>query len=167
MNKIERVETVLRGGKPDMIPAGFWYHYSNKLDSAQMADEHLKTYRETGADIYKVMQDYIQRIDTPVQKPEDWCKVKFPGRSSPVYKKLLEVLKRILDATGADALSFQTMFGPLKIIEFSYGSELLMAHAKDAPELLAAAVRGIAEAQAEWAAGFVEAGATGLFYSAQ
>ena len=167
MNKIERVETVLQGKKPDMIPAGFWFHYPRDLDTRQMAEEHLKTFRETGVDIYKVMQDYIQKIDTPVQTPADWSKVKFPGRSSPVYQKLLEVLKRILDATGHDALVFQTMFGPLKIAAMSVGDAMLMAHAKEAPDLLATAVKAIAEAQQEWAVGFIEAGADGLYYSAQ
>ena len=167
MNKIERVQAVLRGEKPDRIPAGFWFHYPDSLDTKQMAEEHLKTYRETGVDIYKVMQDYIHRIDTPVQKSGDWNKVKLPGCSSPVYQKLLDVLKRILDGTGRDALTFQTMFGPLKIAEFSFGKDILMAHAKEAPDLVAAAVKGIAESQAEWAAGFINAGATGLFYSAQ
>ena len=167
MNKIERAETVLRGGKPDKIPAGFWFHYNGELDTKSIAEEHLKTYRETGVDIYKVMQDYHQKADAVVQKPGDWSKVKYPGRSSSVYQKLLDVLKRILDATGHDALVFQTIFGPLKIAAQSYGEDLVMAHAKEAPELLAAAVKGIADAQAEWAAGFIEAGADGLYYSGQ
>ena len=167
MNKIERVEAVLRGEKADRIPAGFWFHYNGDLDTKEMAEEHLKTYRETGVDIYKVMQDYHQMMDVVVQTPEDWKKVKYPGRSSPVFQKLLDVLKRILDATGRDALTFQTIFGPLKNAVRSYGYDLVMAHAKEAPDLLAAALKGIAEAEAEWAAGFVEAGATGLFYSAQ
>jgi len=167
MNKIERVATVLRGGKPDMVPAGFWFHYNGSLDTKQMAEEHLKTFRETGVDIYKVMQDYNQKIDMVVQKTEDWKKVKYPGLSSLVYQKLLDVLKRILDATGRDALVFQTMFGPLKIAAQSFGNDLVMAHAKEAPDLLASAVKGIAEAQAEWAAGFIEAGASGLYYAGQ
>ncbi len=167
MEKIERVETVLRGGKPDKIPAGFWFHYKSDFDTARMAEEHIRTFRETGVDIYKVMQDYIQNIDVVVQTPKDWNRVKFPGRSSPEYKKLVEVLKRILDATGHDALTFQTMFGPLKTAVQTYGYDLVMAHAKEAPDLVAAAVMGIAEAQTEWAAGFIEAGADGLFYAGQ
>ena len=167
MNKIERVETVLRGGKPDKIPAGFWYHYPGHLDTRAMAEEHLKTYRETGMDICKVMQDYLQKVEVDIKSPEDWKKVNFPGSSSPVYQNLLDVLKRILDSIGQEVLVFQTMFGPLKILAISYGDGLVMSQAKEAPELVAVAIKAVAEAQAEWAAGFIEAGAAGLYYSGQ
>ena len=167
MNKIERLQAVLQGGRPDKIPAGFWYHYDDSLSPAQMAEEHVKTFRETGVDVYKLMQDYYQIIDADVKTPEDWKRVKFPGRSSPVYQKLLEVLQRILDKTGHDAMIFQTMFGPLKTAVQNYGYDLVMAHAKEAPDVVAEAVLRIGEAQKEWAAGFIEAGADGLFYSGQ
>ena len=167
MNKIERVEAVLQGKKPDKIPAGFWFHYPGNFDTGQMADAHFKTFQETGVDIYKVMQDYVQKIDTVVQSPNDWSKVRFPGTSSPVYQKLLDVLKKILDTTGHDALVFQTMFGPLKTAAMSYGDALVMTHAKEAPDLLAGVVKIIAEAQEEWAAGFIEAGADGIYYAGQ
>ena len=167
MNKIERVDTVFRGGKPDKIPALFWFHYNKDFDAREMAEAHLKTYRETDVDIYKIQQEYIQALNTVVQKPEDWNKVKFPGRSSSVYQKLLDVVKRIVDAAGHEAMVFQTMYGPLKTAVQSCGYDLMMAHAKEAPDLLFAAVMNIAEAQTEWAAGFVEAGAAGIFYCAQ
>lgn len=167
MNKIKRVETVLKGGRPDKIPACFSYHYESHFDTARMAQEHVKTFRETGVDVYKLMQDYVQMIDVDVKVPSDWDKVKFPGCSSPVYQKLLDVIKRILDLTGHDALIFQTMFGPLKTAVQNYGYDRVMAHAKEAPDKLAAAVLRIADAQTEWVAGFIEAGVDGIFYSGQ
>ena len=167
MNKIERVETVLQGGKPDKIPAGFWFHYDKNMDTRQMTEAHLKTYRETGVDIMKVMQDYTCKLDIPVSHPEDWKKVKFPGISSPVFQKLLDVLKRILDNIGGESFVFQTMFSPFKNAVMSYGDSLVMAHAKADPRALSAAVRGIAEVLSEWAVAFIEAGADGLYYSAQ
>lgn len=167
MNKIKRVETVLKGGRPDKIPACFSYHYKSDFDTVRMAQEHVNTFRETGVDVYKLMQDYVQIIDVDVKVPSDWDKVKFPGRSSPVYRKLLDVINRILDLTGHDALIFQTMFGPLKTAVQNCGYDCVMAHAKAAPDTLAAAVARIAAAQAEWAAGFIEAGADGLYYSGQ
>lgn len=44
----------------------------------------------------------------------------------------------ILDATGHDALVFQTMFGPLKTAVQNYGYDLVMAHCKEAPDAVAA-----------------------------
>ena len=63
------------------------------------------------------------------------------------------------------ALVFQTLFGPLKTAVQNYGYDLVMAHCKEAPDAVARAVMRIAEAQTEWAMGFIDAGADGLFYS--
>lgn len=167
MNKIERLNAVLNGEKPDIVPAGFWYHYDPTNNTYTIAQNHLRTFRETGVDVYKVMQDYIQPIEVNIQSAADWGKVSYPGTSSPVYQRLLDVIKMILDATGHDALVFQTMFGPLKTIVQSYGYDMVMAYSKTAPQQLAAAVRRVAEAQTEWAMGFIEAGVDGLFYSGQ
>lgn len=167
MNKIERVSAVLAGKQADVIPAGFWYHYDGSYTPDEMARAHLKTFRETGVDVYKIMQDYIQRIDCTVSVPGDWAHVRFPGRESPVYGKLCDVLKQILDETGHNALTFQTVFGPLKTAVQTFGYDLIMAHAKECPTEMAAAVSRIAEAQTEWIAGFLETGADGIFYAGQ
>jgi uroporphyrinogen decarboxylase len=167
MNKIERVHAVFRNEKPDFTPAGFWYHYKREYTAAEMIKAHLATYRETGADILKVMQDYGQEIDAEVKVPGDWKGVKFPGIESPVFRKLADVLKGLLDAAGGETLIFQTIFSPFKTAVNTYGDALVMAHAKDAPDQVAAAMRGIAESLAEWAAFFMELGAAGLFYAAQ
>jgi uroporphyrinogen decarboxylase len=167
MNKVERVEAVFRNEKPDRIPAGFWFHYRHEWDTERMAAEHLKTWRETDGDIVKVMQDYVCKLDIPVKVPADWKNVRFPGVSSPVFQKLLDVLKRILDDVGGETLVFQTLFGPFKHAVMSYGDDLVMTHAREDPGALKAAVGGIAESLARWAAAFVEAGAAGLYYAAQ
>lgn len=167
MNKIERVEAVLRGERPQCTPAGFWYHYDVDLSPKEMVKEHIRTFNETGPDIYKIMQEYVQPIEAHIRTPEDWKNVRFPGRKSLIFKKLEDVLKEILDITGHDALTFHTMFGPLKTAVQTYGYDLVMAHCAEAPEMVADAIRRIAEAQTEWAAGFIEAGADGLFFSGQ
>lgn len=167
MNKIERVNAVLNCEKPDFIPAGFWYHFDPTNNTYTIAQNHLRTFRETGVDLYKVMQDYIQPIEVSVQSPSDWDKVSYPGESSPVFHRLLDVIKMILDTTGHDALVFQTMFGPLKTIVQSYGYDMVMHYSKTSPQQLAAAVKRVAQAQTEWVAGFMEAGIDGLFYSGQ
>jgi uroporphyrinogen decarboxylase len=167
MNKKERLEAVFANQEPDCVPAGFWFHYDSGLSPAETAEAHIKTFRETGVDVMKVMQDYIQRMDMKVQVPADWKKVTYPGVSSPVYQKMADVLKRILDALGSETLVFQTMYGAMKNAVFSYGDEMVMAHAREAPDLVADAIRRIAEAMCEWAEGFVALGAAGLYYTAQ
>ncbi|MDR0637233.1 MAG: hypothetical protein LBF87_09190 [Treponema sp.] len=167
MNKIERMWALFRNEQTDVVPAGFWFHYNHEYDEVQMAQAHLETYRATDADIVKVMQDYVCRIETPVKVPADWKKLKFPGTDSAVFKKLSGVLKRILDEVGGEVMAFQTMYGPFKSAVIAFGDALLMAHAKEAPDSVAAGVGIIAESLAEWAAGFMDAGASGIYYSAQ
>jgi uroporphyrinogen decarboxylase len=167
MNKIERVNTVLAGGQPDCVPAGFWFHYSGDLSVNEMIDAHVKTFRETDVDLMKVMQDYVCRMDMKVQTASDWKKVKYPGISSPVYRKLADVLKGIVDKIGQETLIFQTIYGPFKNAVFSFGDDVVMAHAKEAPDLVAEAVKGIASSMCEWIDGFMSLGITGLYYSAQ
>ncbi len=167
MNKIERVTAVLEGRQPDRIPAGFWYHYDPEYTNRQTAQAHLKTFRETGVDVHKIMQDYIQHIDITISGPDDWDKVRFPGRESGVYQRLLDVQKMILDGTGHEALTFQTMFGPLKTIVQTYGYDMVMAYSKICPDKLAQAAKRVSEAQAEWARGFIENGADGIFFAGQ
>ena len=167
MNKIETVNAVLSGKCGDYVPAGFWYHYDPTLNTYSIAQSHLRTFRETGVDVYKVMQDYIQPIDVDIRCAEDWDKGAYPGADSPVFKRLLDVLKMILDTTGHDALVFQTVFGPLKTIVQSYGYDMVMEYCRTAPDKVTAAVKRVAEAQTEWVRGYIEAGADGIFYSGQ
>jgi uroporphyrinogen decarboxylase len=62
---------------------------------------------------------------------------------------------------------FQTIFNPFLAALQTYGNDLVMAHCKEAPKQVAKALKGMAEAEAEWAQSFIEAGASGLYYSAQ
>ena len=167
MNKYERVSAVLKGEKADKIPAGFWYHYKSEFTESEMIKAHLKTFKQTDVDVYKIMQDYIEPIDLTVNTASDWNKLKYPGREAKTLGKLVDVIKGIVDATGHDAYTFQTMFGPLKTIVQTFGYDMVMSYAKSEPEYLKTAVKVVAEAQMEWVEAFLSAGCDGLFYSGQ
>lgn len=167
MNKIERMNAVLRNEIPDRTPAGFWHHYPGSDSVEQMAENHLSLYRTTDMDIIKVMQDYPYPLSGQLQSTADWYKIRFPGKSSPEYQKMEEVLKRIVDGISGEAMIFQTMFGPFKAAVMAYGNEAVMAHARQDPKAVAAGVRIIAEGMAEWVDGYLGAGASGIYFSAQ
>ena len=167
MNKYERVSAVLKEEKTDKIPAGFWYHYSSELSEKEMIKAHLTTFKETDVDVYKIMQDYIEVIDLKVDSASDWKKLKYPGKNAKTLKKLVNVVKGIVDVTGHDAYTFQTMFGPMKTIVQTYGYDLVMNYAKNNPQELKIAVKTVAESQREWVEEFISAGCDGIFYSGQ
>ena len=161
------MQALFSGGTPDVVPAGFWFHYNSRLTPKELADEHLKLYRTTDMDIVKVMQDYRYPELPPVQKPSDWYRIKMPGIHSPEFEKITEVVRRILDQTNGEVMVFQTMFGPFKAADIAYGDDVVMAHAKEDPKAVAAGVNAIAESLEEWAYGYLRSGADGIYYSAQ
>lgn len=167
MNKIERMQTVFKGGTPDITPAGFWFHYPGTNTVQEMVDAHLSLYNETDMDVIKIMQDYPYPALPAVNTPADWYKVKMAGKNSPEFDKLAEVLKRLADATNGEVMLFQTMFGPFKAAVMQYGDALVMEHAKADPTAVAAGVKAIAESLQEWAEGFLTNGAHGIYFSAQ
>lgn len=167
MNKIERVKAVLNGQTPDKIPAGFWFHYPSSLTAEETANEHLKLFRHTDMDIMKIMQDFMYPIDTKITCEADWYKIKFDTPASAAFKKQAEVIKRILDGMGGEAFAVQTMFGPFKAASFAFGDALLMEHAKQYPDAVAAGVKTIAEMAYEWANAYMDLGLDGIYFSAQ
>ena len=43
MNKRERVITALKGGEPDRVPAGFWFHFGGEAAKGQARSTHTST----------------------------------------------------------------------------------------------------------------------------
>lgn len=167
MNKKERVAAVLRNETPDCTPALFSSHFNGEMPPEQMAQAHLDTYVKTDMDLIKLMQDYTGMLEPTIQKASDWRKIRMPGKNDQTYRKIEEVIKRVYDVAGQEAYLFQTMYGPMKTAVIAYGDSLMMAHAKEDPEAVAAGVAVIAEGLQTWAEGFLDAGAAGIYYAAQ
>lgn len=167
MNKIERVKAVLENKKPDRTPAGFWFHYSGEDSKEKMVANHLKLYHETDMDIIKIMQDYPYPIIGNVTVPSDWKSIRFDSVKSKEFKKLNYVLESICDAVGGEAMVFQTLFGPFKAAVMAFGNDLVMTHAKEAPEELAEGIHIIAQEMQNWTQSYLDTGASGIYYAAQ
>lgn len=167
MNKIDRLKSVFEGKMPDVIPAGFWFHYRSDYSVDQMVEAHLDLYRKTDMDIIKIMQDYPYPIIGEIKEPEDWYKIKVKDIASEEFKKMSEIIKKIADQVGNEVMIFQTMFGPFKAASMLAGDELLMKHCKENPDAVLAGVNIIANALEQWANAYLDAGADGIYYSAQ
>lgn len=167
MNKIERVQAVLRGETPDRVPAGFWFHYPSTLTAQETAQEHLKLFFETDMDILKIMQDFTYPITGTITRAADWRKIRFDGTDSPVFEKAKAIIGTILDKMGGQALTLQTMFGPFKAAAFAFGDDVLMYWAKEAPDDVAEGIHIIAEQMVQWLQGYLDLGVDGLYYTAQ
>lgn len=167
MNKVERVKAVMNNKIPDKVPAGFWFHYKPEYTVEEMAEAHLKLYRETDMDIIKIMQDYMYPVRGEIHSQEDWYKIEVLGTDSEEFQKLAAVIRKIKAQVQDEVMLFQTMFGPFKAASIAFGDEILMKYSKEAPEAVAAGIQRISDVLLEWAKGFLMAGADGIYYSAQ
>lgn len=167
MTKAERVRAVMKKEAVDYVPAGFWFHYKSDYTVQQMIDAHMELYRKTDMDVIKIMQDYPYPISGKITCADDWYHIQVKGTDSEEFAKMTQIIKGIREEAGKDVLIFQTMFGPFKAASMTFGDDVLMKYSKEAPEAVAAGVKIIADALEAWAKGYLEAGADGIYYSAQ
>jgi uroporphyrinogen decarboxylase len=169
MNKIERVRAALRGEVVDHVPASFWFHFpADRVAGQAMADAHLAYYRHASPDWLKVMSDngYPLTEGVTLATPADWRKLRPPAPTAPQFQAQLDGLKRIVDAIGQEALIITTIFNVFSLGNNLTGKHLTEQMQKD-PAAVSAGLGVIAEALAVFGRACLEAGASGIFFSAQ
>ncbi len=175
MNKIERMKAVFAGEAPDYTPAGFWFHYSPALDAKQTAQAHVKLYHDLDNDIIKLMDDSFGHMvteGTVIEKPSDWRALTLPGRDCFQYRKMEEVIWLVKEMTNGEVMIFPTVWSPFKIASFTYcfsGSDdaTFMKHCAEDPDSILAGIQKLADTLSDWVKGFIDAGASGVYYSGQ
>lgn len=170
MNKTERIDAVLNGEKPDRIPASFWFHFpSDKIAGEAMAQAHFEYYEACGPDFIKAMNDnrYDMPADMPViEKPQDWARLPKNPASAPNYQKEISGLRHLAEKLDGEAYFIVTMFDPMATGNYISNKQVIN-HLREDPESTVKGLRTIAESLAEFAVACIEAGAAGLYYSAQ
>ena len=167
MNKIERVRAALAGAQVDRVPASFWFHFTpDKAHGEASVRAHLDYYRESGVDYLKVMNEHPYQANVSIQTPSDWKQVRPAPLSARFYQEQLDEIKRIVDELQDECLVITTLFNP-----FSSGNDtsghLVTEHLKEDPESVGQGLAAIADSLAEFALACVDAGASGIYYSAQ
>lgn len=167
MNKIQRIQTVLRGELPDHVPASFWFHFPKEQAHGRASvDAHLKYFREANLDFLKIMNEHLYEVEVQIKNPSDWRKIKPLPLSSPIFQAQLDEIKMITDALRGESLTATTLFNP-----FSSGNDasgnLVTEHLKEDPQAVSAGLATIAESLAVFAEACLEAGTDGLYFSAQ
>jgi uroporphyrinogen decarboxylase len=167
MNKIDRMQTVLKGRTPDRVPASFWFHFpSDQAQSEESVKAHLNYYRQADIDCLKMMNEHPYRVNTTISNPSDWRKIKPAPLSSDFYQATLDEIKMITDELAGECLTAITIFNP-----YSSGNhaadDLVTEHLKMDPDSVNIGLGTIAESLAEFSIACLEAGADGIYYSAQ
>jgi uroporphyrinogen decarboxylase len=167
MNKIERVRAALAGAPVDRVPASFWFHFTqDKAHGEASVQAHLDYYRASGVDFLKVMNEHPYQANVDIKTPSDWRKVRPAPLSAPFYQEQLDEVKRILDELGGECLAIVTLFGPFSSGNHASANQVT-AHLKADPEAVHQGLAAIADSLAGFARACVDAGAAGIYYSAQ
>jgi len=171
VNKIERVEAALKGEQVDRVPASFWFHFpSDKVAGEAMAQVHLDYYRSCNLDFLKVMND--NGYETPaggidkITAADQWAQLEPTPLSAECFQDQLAGLRLICDELKHDCLVITTIFCP-----FATGNSIsdgkVAQHVKENPDAVRKGLAAIAQSLAGLARACIEAGAAGIFLSAQ
>jgi uroporphyrinogen decarboxylase len=167
MNKIERVRAALAGAPVDRVPTSFWFHFTrDKAHGEASVQAHLDYYRASGVDFLKVMNEHPYQANVEIKAPSDWRKVRPAPLSAPFYQEQLDEVKRILDELGGECLAIVTLFGPFASGNHASANKVT-EHLKADAESVHQGLAAIADSLAEFARACVDAGAAGVYYSAQ
>lgn len=127
MNKMERMRAVLAGQSVDRPPVCFWHHFGN-IGPKATVDAHLRFYRETNADILKMMCDefFIYPLGD-ARTPEEFLRLKPQGRQSAYVRGQVERASQINEALKGECMSLYNAFSPYATLKHAIGDEASMA----------------------------------------
>jgi uroporphyrinogen decarboxylase len=167
MHKIERIKTVLSGEIPDRVPASFWFHFpeDQALGDASVK-AHINFYRQANPDFLKIMNEHPYQVGDAIKYPSDWRKLRPAPLKSNFYQAQLDEIKKITDQLAGDCLTTTTIFNPFSSGNHASG-RMVTEHLKADPDSVNIGLGTIAESLAEFAVACLEAGADGIYFSAQ
>ncbi|MBS4206688.1 uroporphyrinogen decarboxylase family protein [Bacillus sp. FJAT-50079] len=175
MGKFESVLNAVRGEKLDYVPAGFWLHFpSTQHHGKEAVEAHINFFRKTNTDIMKIMNENLVPYSTPITKADDWRNIRPISLKDPFVVDQLDIIKRIVDRVGDEAVILTTIHGTIASAFHARGGgenydtlrTILSAHLREKPEVVANAFRILSEGMAEFTQSCLEAGAQGIYYSA-
>lgn len=186
MNKKERIQAVIAGREADRIPVGFWRHWpgdDQRPDTlAAVTLDHQRRFdldfiKFPVSSVYCVEdygithayqgntngdREYLSRV---IATSEDWVKIQPLDINRGSYGWHLESLKRIIADKEADIPLIVTMFNPLAMAAYLSGDELLLAHLRQYPDMVGAALEALTETSVRFTKACIELGADGVFLS--
>jgi len=169
MNKIQRVDRVLKGEEVDYPPISLWYHFGlQHAGGEQFARISLEYFHHYDFDFLKVMNDYYyptpKGLDT-VRTREDLLKFAAFDVERCEWREQFKALRIIGSELKGRAHFIDTVFDPWQSIRRSVAGENMEHLAKNEPEALHAALEAVTQNLIAYARKALEIGASGIFMS--
>jgi len=169
MNKIERVDRVLKGEEMDYPPISLWYHFGvQHAGGEQFARLTLEYFKYYDLDYLKVMNDYYyptpKGLDT-VRTKKDLQKFTAFDVERWGWSEQFKALRIISRELKGRAYFIDTVFDPWQSIRRSVAGENMEHLARNEPEALHAALATVTENLIVYSRKALEIGAAGIFMS--
>jgi uroporphyrinogen decarboxylase len=169
MNKIERVDRVLKGEDVDYPPISLWYHFGVQHGGGEpFARITLDFFRHYDFDFLKVMNDYYYPIPPgldAVRTKADLQKFTTFDVERSEWREQFKALRIISRELKGRAYYLDTVFDPWQSIRRSVAGESMEHLAQNEPEALHAALAAVADNLIAYARTSLEIGAAGIFMS--
>jgi uroporphyrinogen decarboxylase len=188
MNKIERLNAVLEGRRPDRTPVSFWYHFAAGCASGKAAVEahvrHMETY---DLDFLKIMDDNrYPRIGLSggvISGTDDLVKLPVLEGNEDLFSLQLELIEALVRRYRGKFRMITTVFNSWTVLKQMTLPEskhhkppvlgqtgdprdaILTGFLREAPEAFSRALDAITESTANFVRHCLEAGMDGIFFS--
>lgn len=173
VDKKQAVLSALQGQHMGAVPAAFWYHFpAEHAHGGAAVDAHKRYFRATDVDIMKVMNENLHPVVLSVESSSDWKRFRPMSMTSRQVRDQIDILKRLVDSVGGDAVTLCTIHGVVASASHAIGRtyedapEFLSEQARMNPDALALVFESLAEVLTSFAMMVVDAGADGVFYAA-
>jgi uroporphyrinogen decarboxylase len=183
MTSRERVRAAMAGEPVDRVPISVWTHFPERdQTAADLTASTLAWQERYGFDVVKFMPpgDYTTidwgaasvyegapggtRTTTrfPIERIEDWAKPRPLDVQTGFNRVILDALRATRQALDPDVPLLQTIFTPM-IIAQKLSNDRAIAHMRERPDLLHAALDAIATTTQAMVEASFAAGADGIF----
>jgi uroporphyrinogen decarboxylase len=172
-NKRELLYQVLDQSRPnDYVPVFFNIHFAEH-SGEKAVQAHIDFFRTTHVDFVNVKYEYFPKIQT-VKTPADWNNVKPFDNSE--WDEQLNVVRRLKQELGAEALIIPTVFSPVRVLIQTVGAQLskdvagrkaVVELIKKDPEAAKPALEAVTKSLVYYIREARKAGADGFYISSQ
>lgn len=188
MNKIERLDAVLEGRRPDRPPVSFWYHFDAACASGDAAIEahvrHMETY---DLDFLKIMDDNryprIGLKNGVIADEADLERLPVLGGTEDRFALQLELIEALVRRYRGRFRMITTIFNPWTVLRQMVSPEsgrhmppvlgrtgdsrdaALSGFLREAPEALAQALNTVTRSTINFVGNCLDAGLDGIFFS--
>ena len=188
MNKIERLNVVLEGGRPDRLPVSFWYHFPAECAAGEAAvNAHVQHMEKYDLDFLKIMDDNrYPRFGLPdgvISSVQDFEKLPVLQGNEDRFALQLELIDALVRRYRGEFRMITTVFNAWTVLRQLIAPEsgrhkppvvgqtgdsrdaALSGFLIAAPDAFLRALDTITESLSNFVRYCLEAGADGIFFS--